>query len=80
MNVDDNIKSFEENMVTLDKVVNNLESGDLNLSEALKAFEEGIHLYKGCHETLLSAEEKVKILVDSLDDGNKHLETFTIED
>lgn len=80
MNVTDKLKTFEKNMATLDEVVLKLEKGDLNLSDALSVFEEGIHLYKTCHETLQSAEEKVKILVDSLEDVDKHLEPFVIEE
>lgn len=76
----DKLKTFEKNMKSLDEVVSKLEKGALNLGDALSVFEEGIQLYKACHETLQSAEEKVKILVDSLEGIDKDLEPFEIEE
>mgnify|MGYP001502340652 CR=1 FL=1 len=57
--------SFEESMTRLEDLVNQLESGDMPLDEALKAFEQGITLVKGCQKKLSQAEMKVqKILQD----------------
>ena len=35
-------KSFEENMEQLEKIVTELEKGDLNLDESVKKFEQGM--------------------------------------
>lgn len=78
--MNDPINSFEENLSSLDLLVKKLESGELTLSEALKVFENGVHLYKACHDTLEAAEMKVKILVDDLDQIHKREEDFSIED
>ena len=56
-------KSFEEALRKLEKIVLNLEEGDLPLEEALKKFEEGIELSRFCAQKLTLAEEKVKRLI-----------------
>ncbi len=40
------LKSFEENVNALDQIVNQLETGDLNLSDALEAFEKALAIAK----------------------------------
>lgn len=57
---------FEASLKELEKIVRELESGEVNLDESLKRFEKGIELYKKCRVTLESAEKKIKILSDSL--------------
>lgn len=57
---------FESSLKELEKIVRELESGDVNLDDSLKKFEKGIALYKECRQTLQSAEKKIKILSDSL--------------
>lgn len=57
---------FEASLKELEKIVRELESGDVNLDESLKRFEQGIELYRTCRSTLESAEKKIKILSDSL--------------
>jgi len=56
-------KSFEEAINRLEKVVVELEEGELSLEEALKKFEEGIELSRFCTQKLTQAEEKVKKLI-----------------
>jgi len=56
-------KSFEEALRKLEKIVLDLEEGELSLEEALKKFEEGIELSRFCTQKLARAEEKVKKLV-----------------
>jgi exodeoxyribonuclease VII small subunit len=57
---------FENSLKELEKIVRELESGDINLDESLKKFEQGIQLYKNCRVTLENAEKKIKILSDQL--------------
>lgn len=60
--------SLEEALEELEKLVAQLEQGDLPLEQALKAFERGIALTRTCQESLAKAEQKVKILSEkSLD-------------
>ena len=57
---------FEASLKELEKIVRELESGDVNLDQSLKRFEQGIELYRKCRSTLETAEKKIKILSDSL--------------
>lgn len=58
--------NFEKSLKELENIVRELESGDVNLDQSLKKFEQGIELYKKCRSTLENAEKKIKILSDSL--------------
>lgn len=57
-------KSFEEQMEELEKIVNELENGDLNLDDSVAKFEEGIKLSKECNKILETAEKKITILIN----------------
>jgi len=54
---------FEKSLKKLEKIVQDLEEGDLSLDEALKKYEEGIELAKGCSNMLKEAKAKVERLV-----------------
>ena len=53
----------------LESVVEQLETGDLSLEEALKQFERGIKLARKCQTTLKEAEQKVEILLKKTADA-----------
>ena len=57
-------KSFEENMEQLEKIVTELEKGDLNLDESVKKFEQGMKISKKCNDILENAEKKITILLE----------------
>jgi len=73
-------KSFnlEKSLVELEELVEELESGDLPLEKAMKKFEAGIKLTRGCQTALKEAEQKVEILLKSA--GSEDLEDFTADD
>lgn len=52
-------QNFETAMQELEKIVQQLEKGDLPLETALDAFKQGIELSNFCQKTLLEAEETV---------------------
>lgn len=54
---------FEENMEKLEKIVQDLENGELNLEDSIKKFEEGIEISRKCSEILEEAEKKITILI-----------------
>ncbi len=54
---------FEESLSSLEKIVAQLESGDLPLERALELFEEGIELSRRCQKQLEEAERKVELLL-----------------
>lgn len=60
---------FETAMTELEELVAQIETGDLSLEESLKQFEQGIKLSRTCQKALTEAEQRVKILTDSLN-GN----------
>lgn len=59
-------RSFEENMAKLEKLVSQLERGELSLEEALKCYEEGVALVDYCHKTLDRAANAIEVLTDKL--------------
>lgn len=54
---------FEEALKKLEKIVEDLESGDLSLDEALKKYQEGIELSRQCCQRLENAKKKIDTLV-----------------
>lgn len=73
-----NNKTFEENMGRLEQIVRAMERGDVALEESLKLFLEGTELVRSCGKLLDEAELQVKkILTDS--NGNPVEEAFTDE-
>jgi exodeoxyribonuclease VII small subunit len=60
-------KTFEQAIEKLEKIVEELEQGDLTLEETLKKFEEGMELSKFCTDKLNQAEQKLKKLVKTED-------------
>jgi exodeoxyribonuclease VII small subunit len=53
---------FEEALKRLEKIVEDLEKGDLSLDEALKKYQEGIELSRLCSQRLDSVKKKIDIL------------------
>ena len=69
--------NFEDNMENLEKIVTELEKGELNLDDSISKFEEGIKISKECNKILEAAEKKITILLEK--DGNIEEENFTAE-
>ncbi len=68
-------KTFEDSVAELEKIVAQLEGGDVTLDESLTLFERGIKLSKSCQKMLDEAEKKVSILMTT-DDGEIVKEEF----
>jgi exodeoxyribonuclease VII small subunit len=66
---------FEEALKKLEKIVSDLESGNLSLDDALEKYEEGVKLSKMCDKRLEAAKKKVEILLKA-DDGSVELKPF----
>lgn len=58
---------FEQALKRLEKIVEELEKGDLSLEESLKRYEEGIRLSRFCTNKLEEAERKVELLTKNKD-------------
>ena len=57
--------NFETSMEQLEKIVQDLEKGDLNLDESIKKFEEGMKISKACSKILEDAEKKITVLINN---------------
>jgi exodeoxyribonuclease VII small subunit len=55
--------SFESSLEELERVVKQLEKGDLPLEESLRLFETGMRLSAACKRQLEEAESRVEILM-----------------
>ena len=60
--INENDIDFENALLRLEKIAQELESGKAQLDDSLKLFEEGIELSRICKKKLDEAEQKVKIL------------------
>tara|TARA_Y100000746_G_C15317485_1_gene372282 strand:+ start:574 stop:807 length:234 start_codon:yes stop_codon:yes gene_type:complete len=66
--------NIESKLNELEKILEELESGELDLDRALKKFESGIKLSRECQKTLEEAELKIKVLMgDELKDSDDTL-------
>lgn len=68
-------KTFEENLQRLEQIVRAMEQGDVPLDESLKLFQEGTSLVESCGKLLDEAELQVKKIVADAD-GNPVEENF----
>ncbi|MGQ5709395.1 exodeoxyribonuclease VII small subunit [Lactobacillus sp. PSON] len=65
-----NQNNFESQLTELEKIVNNLENGNVPLEDALKEFQEGVKISRTLEKKLTQAEETVAKLIDT--DGSEH--------
>ncbi len=72
--------SFEESLGELEKIVAELESGKLGLSDALTRYEEGVKHLKGCQQLLEIAEQKIELLSGVDAEGNPITQPFAEAD
>ena len=72
------VRSFEASLEDLEKVVKELEGGDLPLERSLELFERGMSLSDDCRKQLEAAETRVEILLRK--DGKIAAEPFRPED
>ena len=69
---------FEQQLKSLEGIVDKLEKGDLPLEESLKLFEEGVKLSNACKQELEAAEGRVQVLLKQKD-GSVKAEKFEME-
>ena len=62
MTVKKNDISFEEALKDLEKIVEDLNNGDLELEKAITAYEKGIQLKNICEERLRNAQERIELI------------------
>lgn len=54
--------SFEKALAELEKIVSQMEGGNLSLEQALGAHKRGLELAKFCHQRLEAAQQQVQVL------------------
>lgn len=54
---------FEESLELLEELVAKMEEGSMSLDESLKAFEDGMALYRRCASALENARQRVEKLI-----------------
>jgi len=59
-----NEANFESALQELEKLVEEMEQGDISLEQSLQKFERGIALSRACQKALQDAEQKVQILIE----------------
>ena len=52
--------NFEENLKRLEKLVSNMESGNMKLDDMIKSFEEGRRLVAECQKDLDSVRQRIE--------------------
>lgn len=70
--------TFEEAIENLEKIVGDLESGELPLDKSVENFKKGMELSNYCNKLLDDAEKTISILVEQKD-GSVKEEKFDIE-
>lgn len=71
-----NEKKFEEKITELEKIINDLENGEIDLDESIDKYMAAMKLVKECDEKLKSIEEQVNKMV--LENGE--IQDFELED
>ena len=54
--------TFEEALKDLEKIVEDLNNGDMELEKAITAYEKGIQLKNICEERLKNAQERIELI------------------
>lgn len=70
-------QNFENQMDDLEKIISELERGDLSLEETVKKFENGMQIANNCSKLLEDAEKRISIILEN--DGEIKEEDFIAE-
>jgi exodeoxyribonuclease VII small subunit len=66
--------TFETALAELEKIVENMEAGEMPLEQSLAAYKRGAELLKFCQAALQDAQQQVKVLEDDV------LKSFSLSD
>jgi exodeoxyribonuclease VII small subunit len=56
-------QTFEASLAALERIVRELERGELPLEKSLELFEQGVKLSRECRERLNEAERRIEVLL-----------------
>jgi exodeoxyribonuclease VII small subunit len=68
-------QSYEAALEDIERIVEQLESGELSLEDSLAVFEKGVGLTKYCYQKLDEVEKKIEILTKDRE-GKLQLKSF----
>jgi len=68
-------QNFEASLAALEKIVRELERGELPLEKSLELFERGVRLSRECQERLQEAERRIEVLLQR-DGGEARASVF----
>lgn len=71
--------SFEEQLAELEKVVEQLERGDLPLEDSVGLFERGMQLSEACKGQLANAESRIQVLLNPRERGPVRVEDLALD-
>lgn len=69
-------QKFEHALAELDRVLRELEDGTTTLEEALARYERGVELVRLCYTQLRDAEQRIRELAGTNDEGRPNLIPF----
>ncbi len=72
--------SFEEQLAELEKVVDQLERGDLTLEDSVGLFERGMQLSEACKGQLATAESRIQVLLNPRERGPVRVEEMALDE
>lgn len=70
--------SFESALAELEKIIDRLEAGDVELEESISLYERGAKLRQHCDVTLKAAKEKIEKVVQG-SDGQPQVESTSFD-
>jgi exodeoxyribonuclease VII small subunit len=68
--------TFEESLGDLERIVSQLEEGNLGLSESLALYEKGVQRLRECYALLSAAEQRIELVTAVDEQGRAITEPF----
>jgi exodeoxyribonuclease VII small subunit len=62
-----NLSTFEKDLKSMQSILEEIESKDLNLEEIIGKYKLGVELSKKCQKALEEAEQKIKQVTDDIE-------------
>ena len=72
-------RTFEDSLLELERMVRELEDGQLGLEDALARYEQGVGLIKSCYQQLQHAEQRILLLTGVDEEQKPILQPFKHE-
>tara|TARA_B100000767_G_scaffold237061_1_gene231108 strand:+ start:1263 stop:1475 length:213 start_codon:yes stop_codon:yes gene_type:complete len=63
-----NLSTFEKDLKSMQLILEEIESKDLNLEEIIEKYKLGVELSKKCQKALEEAEQKIKQVTDDIEE------------